>query len=217
MRPTYHALTVLALLAACNPYVYHAPEWREHDASKRGEAVKYRPLTRADFQGEYEKDSGLDAKVSISAFSDTVSITPLEIPSNPDSARWEFSLADVRFHAVMYPKSSFWNPKRKSEKDVHRLLDHEQGHFDIMEIVVRKANARVQAIRGLGRTPEEAQRKAEQLLNKESDALQKEMEDWTSRYEYETRNGAMKLVQQRWRDLLNQELATTDPSKPAIQ
>jgi len=209
-RPVKLACFTLATVLACSSYKYIPPATFTYDGPVT-DGVPYRPLTRADFQAQEPPDpvrGKIDALTAISCVVDSVFIFP--IPEDGDSARWQTSLEKARFRAIMYPKKSWWNPKRTSKKDTQRLLEHEQTHFDIAELVVRRANARVQPIRAVAPTPAASIQKARELFDQEMATLGRSLQDWTAKYDLETKNGTDNREQKRWVELVRKELAMTD-------
>lgn len=202
------AIPVLAVILGCSSYVYVPPDSFTYDGP-RSDAVPYRTLTRADFQAVERPKKNIDAQTAITCHADTFYVVAMEVSDNPDSTRWQSSLEKARFRALMYPKASWWNPKRASPKDTSRLLEHEQLHFDIAELVVRQANARIRTIRATGPTPEIANTRAQELFDGESARLNQMLIDWNARYDLETKNGIDKDEQKRWIELVKKELAAT--------
>ncbi len=196
-------------MLGCSSYVYVPPTSFTYDG-ERSDAVPYRKLTRADFQAETPPRKNVDAQTAITCHADTFYVVAVEVPAHPDSTRWASSLEKARFQALMYPKASWWNPKRTSPKDTSRLLEHEQTHFDIAEIVVRQANKKIRTIRATGPTPERANARAQRLFDEEAARVNQMLIDWNARYDLETKNGIDKDEQKRWVELVKKELAALD-------
>jgi hypothetical protein len=203
-------VSMLAILLACSSSKYVAPVPFTYDGP-RSDGVPYRTLTRADFQAT-ELDSrmkGIDAKTAITFWADSVVVTAVEMPENSFDARWLTSLREVRFHTLMYPKASWWNPKRTSEKDTRRILEHEQTHFDIAELVIRQANARVRSMSATGATADAALKKAQEMYQTEADRAREMLVERNAQYDRETKNGSDQSEQKRWTDRVKKDLAET--------
>jgi len=82
-------------------------------------------LTWDDFKGKMKKSDPYDA-VTLSAVSNSFS---------GDNTSLNFETV-----ALFFPKGS----KKKAKKQNHKLLNHEQGHFDITELFARKLRKSLQ-------------------------------------------------------------------------
>ncbi len=202
---------LLAAGFACSSYTYIPPKVVE-SVGERSDLVPYRALTRADFQAEKPSQSNknLDAVTVVTYRADTTLVYAIERPTNPENARWEVSLDTVRFLTLMNPKASWWNPKRTSQDDARRILEHEQLHFDVAELVVRRANARLKQLRATAPTQEGALQEAQQLFDREAERLNKMLMEWSAKYDLETKNGSDRGEQKRWGERVRKELAETD-------
>lgn len=199
--------------------VYIPPDLEEYDI------VSYRTLTRADFQAEEpstlyrSQKNKIVAQTVIVIRCTPVLIDAVEIPSNPDSARWEATIEGLRFEARMIPRASWWNPKKKKEKDVRRILEHEQVHFAISELQIRRENtqldATVRRIRATAPTQEDAATRAGKRLMKETDRVNGSVTAWNAKYDLETKNGTDEEAQKKWVERMERQMAASDSTEAA--
>jgi hypothetical protein len=68
----------------------------------------------------------------------------------------------------------------------------------------------VQPIRAVAPTPAASIQKARELFDQEMATLGRSLQDWTAKYDLETKNGTDKREQKRWVELVRKELAMTD-------
>jgi hypothetical protein len=151
------------------------------------------------------------AQISIVIHFRQVMIHAVEVPANPDSARWVGTVDELTWEALMNPKSSWWNPKKRKGKDAAKILEHEQGHCDIAELEARHENERktetAQRVSATARTQEEVIAKVEERLHIESTRVYDNMMAWSSKYELETKNGTDKNRQKEWQQRIQEWLA----------
>jgi hypothetical protein len=94
-----------------------------------------------------------------------------------------------------------------------RLMDHEQGHFDITQLHARRWQRHADgliskaALRGVGATQEAAQQSLQSHLDRELKPINEAWEAEQIRYDQETNHGSDSKRQAEWRERLNRELA----------
>ena len=100
-----------------------------------------------------------------------------------------------------------------------RLMDHEQGHFDITQLHAlrwqRHAGGLIAkaALRGEGATQEAAQQSLQSRLDRELKPINEAWEAEQIRYDQETNHGSDSKRQAEWRARLNRELAAGTVSR----
>ncbi|MEE3370865.1 MAG: hypothetical protein VX346_16115 [Planctomycetota bacterium] len=91
------------------------------------------PLTVSDFRGKVPRDA--EGKVeSLLAFTKTDFRYSWKSTFARRNRRHYLTATNIDLYSVMLPQHS-WNRAPRDQ----RLLDHEQGHFDITEVQIRKA------------------------------------------------------------------------------
>jgi len=206
---------VLALVLACASNPPHV-ETRVGgpDSSAVFDATKlipYRALTRADFQADALprelRGLGLGAVTVVYVYA-----TPCNIQTTARGVandRWyEAIVTPFRYEARMNPARSWWDPNQGFKEE--HFLDHEQTHFAIAEVGVRRANAHIEEIRSRirsrARTRDEAVQMAELQFTNELHWVQDEISERNARFDDETANGQRESRNHRWVVTVRQEL-----------
>jgi hypothetical protein len=201
---------LLATSLACSKYIYIPPSSFTYDGPT-SDGISHRSLTRADFQAHKPiappARGTIIAQTAVACLADTFSIVP--VADGGAGAMWRTSFDRLRIRAVMYPKASWWDPKLTSQGDVQRMLEHEQGHFDIAELVARQYNVRFQSIHVIAPSPHKSKVSARERYNQEAIGMQRLLTEWNAMYDRETKNGSDPREQQRWIARLRKDLAET--------
>ncbi len=127
------------------------------------------------------------------------------LESHPDiqlivtKTKFKFKINTMGIRAIFIPDASVVIKERVSEQGNAVLLRHEQGHFDLVEEIARKANLRLdpqfqnKTFTVKGKTPEEAQKEAMQqatiMSNEILEGLRKEFHFQETKYDDETNHG----------------------------
>jgi hypothetical protein len=123
--------------------------------------------------------------------------------------RWEAWLDGVRFYALLDRRGSWWDDD--SGLPPEWVLRHEQGHFDLAELVVRRHNAALaadgRAAPGVGASDQEALAASDRLWAERLERLWSEFLSIERRYDLETHQGPEH--QTRWFERIQRELAAT--------
>lgn len=190
--------------ASQNP-VPEKPAWRPYSAG---------PLAAADYAAPVPVPLTQEDGAVIRGFTTTEFQTEFLYRFKLADGVYRLTATEFTFIAAAVPGQSWL-----AEPDNGRLLDHEQGHFDITELFVRRANREIAKVvragdlQGMGATEKEAQ---EKMREQARTTLQPFLEEWRveqRRYDRETLHGNDSSAQQEWRRKLNAELAET-ASKP---
>jgi len=216
------AILVIAASCGCGGgYEYIAPispSWVPSDIDNV-ELVSYRQLTRRDFRGDepslaYRAQKKKMAAQTVMYLSAPIIVDVIEIPSNPDSIRWETVIEEFQFKAIMVPEASWWNPKKNGRKDVERILEHEQVHFAITELEARKANDRMDEllarIRVNGPTEAETMSRALRRIQAEQARINLGLSTMHAKYDLETKNGLDKEAQKHWVERIERLMEEAD-------
>ena len=130
-------------------------------------------LTWDDFKGKMKRSAPYDA-VTLSAVSNSFS---------GDNTTLTFETK-----ALFYPKGS----KKKAKKQNHKLLNHEQGHFDLTELFARKLRKSIQEKRF--RSYNSIGKDIDKLYNKNNTAWRK----MQNLYDKQTNHSANETEQADW-------------------
>jgi hypothetical protein len=132
------------------------PAWNLQD-----DFIKHRRLNRGDFMHDEEK-SKVAAAVQVSGSAPSAFAAILfscevkPVVQQASDGRYVAALTSVRYYAVLSRKASWWNPDAVRREDF--LLGHQQLHFDmaneLANWLTKTRDARIAAIRGVGRSPE---------------------------------------------------------------
>jgi predicted secreted Zn-dependent protease len=214
---------------------------KKADDKKADEGPKFRryaegPLTAADFQMELPNPLPSDAGLPL------VALTYAELrfsfhyswsekanadKSKPEKTGSDSSGADRTKVVTAWPvdltvfssldRKRSWNSQSASP----RILDHEQGHFDIAEIQARKFQAKMdQAIAarkylGKGKTEADAVAQLEQQFKKDFDQAIDELTRAQRNYDLVTRHGLDSAAQADMRKQQQAALAASAPKEKA--
>ncbi len=151
---------------------------------KDSDRIEWSPtqqLTWADFKGRADKSSPYEA----------VTYTTIEVRSlQLDEKQIEYTITNS------FEKKSSWSKDKKSVE----LLKHEQLHFDISELVVRKMKKKLLT---------KKYKSIKEIQNFARDAFgecEKERKDLNVAYDKETNHSINKDKQKEWEDKIEAEL-----------
>jgi hypothetical protein len=167
------------------------------------------PLTAADFAAPAPADRGGRLASTHTGFDYTFKYRGTTTDKGVRLVATEFNV-----RAAVVPGKS-WN---LAPADA-RLMDHEQGHFDITELHARNWRRQAadqiarQALVGEGATQDAAYRALQERFEAELRSINKVWEAEQILYDKETDHGRRPDIQVRWRQRLNRDLA--GPLKPA--
>jgi hypothetical protein len=127
-----------------------------------------------------------------------------------DDGKYETQIVDINYKALFDEKRSWWRGKMEHCD----LLKHEQGHFDMAEILARELNANkeqvLKVLRGEGGTPEDSKADHEQKLGDHFLELMKELGEQAERYDTETEHCRNKNKQEEWNKKMGDALKKGD-------
>lgn len=180
--------------------------------------ISYRALTPADFQADALppelRGLGLGAVTVVYVYATPCNIQTMARGVAND--RWyEATVSSFHYEARMNPTRSWWDPNQNLFES--HFLEHEQTHFAIAEVGVRRANARIDEIRSRIRsraqTREEAVRRTEQQFIAELHGVQDAISERNARFDTETANGQRAPRNDRWVATLKRELEESEPAR----
>jgi hypothetical protein len=214
------AITIVAICGGCaSSYTPPITTYDEPGTSDLSDTVEYRTLTRADFQATTLPNGGKGIPLHASAaLFGAIEVAPefswfvTQLKTGSDSTLFEATAHNLRFQAIMDPKTSWWREELDSVSTAY-VLEHEQIHFAIFELGARRLNARITeiaaSVRAVGRTIDDARRAANARLEEELRASDQDVAMRQGQFERETANGKLRDRQKEWWSRIQAELVST--------
>jgi hypothetical protein len=177
--------------------------------------IPYRALNRADFQADALprelRGLGLGAVTVVCVYATPCNIETVSHGVAND--RWyEAVVSPFHYEARMNPARSWWDPNQGFKEE--HFLDHEQTHFAIAEVGVRRANARIDdirsSIRSRARTRDQAVAIATQRFTDQLHYVQELIAERNAQFDKETANGQRETRNNRWVMTVRKEIDETN-------
>ena len=217
-------LFVFAISGCATHLPYNPPTLLPADSTAIDEdtLIPYRTLIVDDFKATKffgQKAPDVDGEVGAATVV-VIRATPCMIRafarSNADSAFFEAMVDSFRYEARFNQTKSWFIPSQKAAPG--ELLEHEQIHFAISELAVRRANADIAAIRAriraCAREKMVAVDLARQRFQEELDRVIREASERQEQFDKDTVNGTILGYNKYWSVRIRNELKLTEP-KPA--
>lgn len=154
---------------------------------------------------DFKKKPNLRSKPSASSaigFQSEPIIDHIEI-----GKKYKFKITDMQLHAIFIPDFS-WVMISSNDKSSSFLLKHEQGHFDLVEEIVRKTRMnttdrfknRCFFIKGKNKSnaKKNAILQVTKIRKKIENKLQKELQMEGTKYDTKTNHGLIKKYQEKY-------------------
>ncbi len=148
------------------------------------------PLTIADFTGKAPDPLPASGGITMVASTRCQVNYNYRYRTSGREKRWTAMITELEI-ANYIEQSQSWNMRPESA----RILDHEQGHFDISEIGARRARDKMAALRtsgklvGVGRDEATAKRVLEGLIGSTMKEINDQTNDEQKEYDRVTRHG----------------------------
>jgi hypothetical protein len=208
-------LLLVAAFALCPAPTLHAqpPSKRSSEKKADDSPATLRnyadgPLTAADFQGT--PPAAAPVKDNITMVANTMSVVRYTYRLRTNSERdgsWTAQLIHFDCFSAIEP-AKCWNAVPESP----RVLDHEQGHFDLAEIFARRLQRRFDDLMAgknaswRGRTDRAAREALEKEIKKVADDAYAALAEAQAAYDKETRHGTRPRAQREHRRSQRQAL-----------
>lgn len=173
--------------------------------------IPYQQLTKDNFKGRPDPTS---PRLATTRSGITVSWsfkTTLRV-----DGKYESRPSDIKYESYFSEKKSWWKHKTINGD----LLRHEQGHFDIVEILARELNANKREImdqlKGEGDTREEAEVDLEQQFARHHQNVIEEQHKRQDIYDNETDYSKNSIKQEEWNRRLNEALKEGHKPKESL-
>jgi Bacterial protein of unknown function (DUF922) len=207
------ALSAAFALVLAPPLNGHQPAPRSPDKKTEDSPAKLRkyadgPMTAADFQGTPPRAAPV--KDNITMVANTMCVVRYSYRLRTNSERdgtWTARLTHFECFSAIEPERC-WNSVPESP----RVLDHEQGHFDLAEIFARRLQRRFDELMAgknasaSGLTERVARESLEKELKKIADDTYEALTEAHATYDNQTRHGTRPRAQREHRRWQQQEL-----------
>jgi hypothetical protein len=178
-----------------------------------------RRLVREDFQGRAPTGatkfsmSWLNVDASWECKGGQLSLVVLRATFDPARSWWRTTTGSA--WAGVDPSSGIdriqSDVRRGADGRERQLLDHEQLHFDLAEVAVRKLRSRFDELKAACADPD-----GEAALHEEVVKADRDLQQEQARFDAETSHGSNGLVQAQWGALVRQQLdQLSRPPAPA--
>ena len=182
-------------------------------------SIRYRALTRADFQGASVPEAFAKVADRVGAATCgnvlTTPDTQLQIvreQSENGESLFRVSVKKLRFYALMDRNCSWWNDKQSAVPPDY-VLEHEQIHFALYELGARQLNASVGRIaddvQTEGSTLDEVRQHADEILRRAVMGALEVILERNRAFDEDTSLGYKPDRQKAWLLRVEQELAST--------
>jgi len=175
------------------------------------DAIRYRPLTRADFRAG-APPAGMAAHAERMGAYTCAAVVPtaaVQIRIEPAGGGFVAHAENLSVHAEMDRGCSWWNESPKTTQTPAYILQHEQIHFAIVELAARDMRARGQALRARGATVEAARAAFQHELDELLRTTLRSLQARSLAFDEDTSMAFRTDVQQKWYDRVVAELAAS--------
>lgn len=196
-------LTIVASILSLN--VLAVSFGLAQDAAPKSRRYEQGPLVKKDYQGS--------APESIKKFAASTEIDvryDYRYQLHQKNQRFQIYVTDLEVYSIMLQKKS-WNRQVYNV----RLLDHEQGHFDLGEIFALRAEIEIarkmkdnRRFLSTGKSKASVIAKLEEALSQEFSRIVAEMKEEQAAYDHATNHGRNRKAQKRARQGHSEELKT---------
>jgi hypothetical protein len=191
------------------------PQVKRVVVQDRPDLVRYRALTREDFRSSTPPPQGDTSRGHVAAVTCAYLVYAPELRfravKEPGASEFEVLVDNLSFLARMDPQCSWWDPRGQFAPEY--VLQHEQIHFAIVELVARELNRRapeiVERMRKRAATGEAALAAAKQEFNAEFEVAVQRALDRNRSFDQETSLGFKPEQQTLWAQRIEQELEET--------
>lgn len=167
----------------------------------------HRQVTWADFKGRLSGSAAEQAQISTA-----IQSLPLEVRATPvNKGYWVAAPQAVHFYATMNKALSGAGKGARTEL----LLAHEQGHFDLTEIMARRLSQRLAGVEAQGASAEEARANVMAKIDRAHRAAVAELAEAQALYDRETKHGVVRRKQRQWDRRI--AVMLEEASKPQIE
>ncbi|MEM7354274.1 MAG: DUF922 domain-containing protein [Acidobacteriota bacterium] len=169
----------------------------------------YRRITWDDFRGRLSTSKAEQAQISTA-----IQSLPFEVEARPlNKGYWVAAPRTVCFFATMNKELSGAGKGARTKL----LLSHEQGHFDLTEVVARRLSQRLAGVDAQGASAEEARASVLAKIDRVYRDAVEELGALQRRYDRETQHGVARRVQREWNEEIAAMLRPERTTSPEIE
>lgn len=188
IAPVLAAMTLL-------PVIAEADDVPPFDNEKQ---ASYRQVTWDDFRGKARRAGEEQARIATA-----IQAAPIDVKASMiNKGYWVALPLSIRFYAAMDKSSSAVGRGGKTEL----LLAHEQGHFDLTEVMARRLGQRLAGVEGQGASAAKARANVMGKIQRAHDEAVEELRELQARYDRETYHGRSHLGQDEWAEKIAEML-----------
>jgi hypothetical protein len=205
----------IVALAACFALVRSAPGMEPAGNNRAaGRTYAQGPLTAEDFNGKSPQPTPVNLGIEMVANTECQVRYEYRASIEQKGNRWTARLASFECTAFIIPEKCWI-----TLPDSPRVLDHEQGHFDLAEISARRAQSHFDGLMRDSKTAvtgmdkRSVQRALEREIKKSMDEVYASHEKAQKTYDEETRHGTAPAAQHRHRQWQRAELTKLNAAK----
>lgn len=194
------------------------PQVQRVVVADRPDLVRYRALKREDFLSSTPPPQADTSRGHVAAVTCAYLVYAPELRfravKEPKQSEFEVQVENLSFFARMDPQCSWWD--EHAQFSAEYILQHEQIHFAIVELVARDLNRRapeiVERMRTRAATGEAALAAAKQEFNAEFEAAIQRTIERNRSFDLETSLGFKPEQQSAWAKRIDAELAESAAS-----
>ncbi len=196
-----------------------------HDQSQSSPPIRYRLLTRRDFQADRAPAQLRPHATRLgAALCGQIRLDPesgfqaRRIRHEDGGQSYSVRIQRLEFHAEMLPHCSWWNPQIRT-RDANHVLQHEQVHFALIELAARQLNLQAQdLVRDFevsGTTRHEVESSAQQHIEALAETALVRLQERHNRFDDQSRNQPLPEHRQWvWWNQVQTELSETAGAHP---
>lgn len=193
----------------------------EPDLSNHEDHIPHRQLVRLDFRarkpGDLRRSTNSRGRLA-PAYSVIEMSCVLNVALSNAGGETSVRAVSVRYFPLFSRARSWWNPQEQWHAS--RVLAHQQGHFDLAELLARESTRKAAAIlgriRGAGPNAESARADFQRRWAVHMRMLQDELRELERAYDRDTEHGADARRQRAWRTRLQRGYAAVQSYLPKI-
>jgi len=193
----------------------------EPDLSNHEDHIPYRQLVRLDFRAPNPGDlrRSINSRGRLTAAYSVIEMScVLNVALSNAGGESRVRAISVRYFPLFSRRRSWWNTQEQWHAS--RVLAHQQGHFDLAQLLARESTRKAAAvlgrIRGAGPTAESARTDFQQRWAVHMRMLQDELRELERAYDRDTEHGADARRQRAWRARLKRGYAAVHSYLPNI-
>ncbi|MEM7585813.1 MAG: DUF922 domain-containing protein [Acidobacteriota bacterium] len=178
--------------------------WAEKTRFDTPTETTHRQITWDDFKGRLTRTQVEQAQISTA-----IQTAPFEVKmTRLNKGFWVAAPLALEFYAAMSKVQSGAGKAARTDQ----LLAHEQGHFDLTEIMARRLGHKLVGVEAHGETSAQARAALIEKVERAHRVTVDELNAWQAEYDRATHHGVHRRQQRQWTKKINAWLSeTVDP------